>query len=113
MKEYLFSYGTLQKEKVQKDLFGRIVAGSADVLKGYKLSTIEITDETFLSQGEGKYQKTVVISDSENDVVDGTALEITGGELLIADKYEPGNYKRIKVMLASGKEAWLYAAIEI
>jgi hypothetical protein len=28
MKEYLFSYGTLQKEKVQLDLFGRILKGS-------------------------------------------------------------------------------------
>src|SRR4030095_16288179 len=109
MKEYLFSYGTLQKEKVQMDLFGRSVTGSNDVLRGYKVSTIEITDEIFLSKGEGKYQKTLIVSGS-NDIVIGTVLEINGEELLIADKYEPENYKWIKVQLESGKEAWIYAA---
>lgn len=112
MKESLFSYGTLQKEKVQIDLFGRILAGSADVLRGYRISIIEITDETFLSKGEGKYQKTLIISNS-SDIVDGIALEITGEELLLADKYEPKNYKRINVMLESGKKAWIYIATEI
>ena len=112
MKESLFSYGTLQKEKAQIDLFGRILEGVADVLRGYKISTIEITDETFLSKGEGKYQKTLIISDP-NDIVDGTVLEITGEELLLADKYEPKNYKRIKVALESGKKAWIYVATEI
>lgn len=109
MKEYLFSYGTLQKEEIQLDLFGRILEGSNDVLRGYKVSTIEITDRTFLSKGVGKYQKTLIISD-DNHVVDGTALEITDGELLVADKYEPENYKRINVVLESGKRAWIYVA---
>jgi hypothetical protein len=109
MKEYLFSYGTLQKEEIQLDLFGRILEGSNDVLRGYKVSTIEITDRTFLSKSEGKYQKTLIISD-DNHVVYGTALEITDGELLVADKYEPENYKRINVVLESGKKAWIYVA---
>jgi hypothetical protein len=109
MKEYLFSYGTLQKEKIQLDLFGRILEGSSDVLRGYKVSTIEITDGTFLSKGEGKYQKTLILSD-DNHAVNGTALEITEGELLVADKYEPENYKRINVVLESGKKAWIYVA---
>ena len=112
MKEFLFSYGTLQKEKVQIELFGRILAGSEDILRGYKVSTIEITDETFLSKGEGNYQKTLIISGG-NDIVDGTALEIMSEELLLTDKYEPGNYKRIGVMLESGKKAWIYVATEI
>jgi len=113
MKEYLFSYGTLQNEKVQIDLFGRSLAGSADVLRGYKVSTIEITDETFLSKGEGKYQKTLMISANENDMVRGIVFEITGDELLIADGYEPANYKRTKVMVESGKKVWIYIATEV
>jgi len=87
MKEYLFSYGTLQNEKVQIDLFGRSLAGSADVLRGYKVSIIEITDETFLSKDEAKYQKTLMISANENDIVRGIVFEITGDELLIVDGY--------------------------
>jgi len=112
MKEYLFSYGTLQKEKVQIDLFGRILQGSGDALRGYSISTIEIKDEAFLSKGEEKYHQTVIISDDKSDCIKGTVFEITAEELLLADKYEPDGYERIKVMLESGKEAWIYVAIE-
>jgi hypothetical protein len=57
MKECLFSYGTLQNVKVQIDLFGRVLAGSTEIMRGCKISIAEITDETFLSKGGGKYQK--------------------------------------------------------
>ena len=112
MKEQLFSYGTLQKEEVQMNLFGRILHGEADNLSGYKVCTIEIRDESFLSKGEGKYQQTLVISKDKNDLIKGTVFEITGEELLLADKYEPENYARISVVLESGKEAWIYTAVE-
>ena len=111
MPEYLFSYGTLQKEKTQLDIFGRLLKGSRDVLQGYKLSPIEIKDEKFLTKGEEKIQLTVIATNNHNDGIEGTALEITEEELLFADKYEPDNYKRIKVILQSGKKAWIYAAI--
>jgi hypothetical protein len=112
MKEYLFSYGTLQKENLQVDLFGRTLPGTADVLKGYRVAAIEITDEAFLSKGEEKLQKTLVCSHDKNDMVGGTALEVTNTELLIADKYEPANYKRTSVTLESGKRAWIYVAVK-
>lgn len=108
MKELLFSYGTLQKEKTQLALFGRILYGSPDTLPGYKTDSIEITDESFLSKGEQKHQLTAVPSGNKNQVISGTALELTTEELLAADKYEPAGYTRIKVTLGSGKEAWLY-----
>ncbi len=112
MKEYLFSYGTLQKEKVQIDLFGRILQGEGDMLSGYKISSIEIKDESFLSKGEEKYQQTLVISKHKIDHIKGTVFEITEEELILADKYEPGNYTRIKIVLESGKEAWIYMAVD-
>ncbi|HSK71354.1 MAG TPA: gamma-glutamylcyclotransferase family protein [Pyrinomonadaceae bacterium] len=108
MKENLFSYGTLQKEKVQLELFGRLLNGTKDILTGYKLSSIEIKDESFLSKGEEKYQLTAI--PSKDDIIEGTVLEISEEELFLADKYEPDNYKRIKISLKSGKEAWIYAA---
>jgi gamma-glutamylcyclotransferase (GGCT)/AIG2-like uncharacterized protein YtfP len=111
MKEYLFVYGTLQKEKIQMDLFGRTLIGSADVLACYRMSAIKITDIAFLSNGEETYQKTLVASGDKNDMVSGTALEVTGSELLIADSYEPANYKRVSVRLESGKAAWIYIAV--
>lgn len=111
MPEYLFSYGTLQKEKTQFNLFGRLLKGSKDVLTGYKLFPIEITDEKFLAKGEQKMQLTIVATNNHSDSIQGIALEVTEEELLNADKYEPDNYKRIKVLLQSGTEAWIYAVI--
>ena len=110
MPEYLFSYGTLQKEKVQTDLFGRILPGVRDALSGYLLVTTEIMDEVFLSKGEEKFQQTLVLSDNSEDKIAGTVFEITEADLNTADKYEPGNYKRTKVRLESGIEAWVYIA---
>src|SRR4029077_3895597 len=99
MNEWLFSYGTLQKEKTQMELFGRILNGSKDVLKGYKIATIEIRDKSFLSKGEDKYQRTLILTKDNNDSIEGMALELSAEELRLADAYEPGNYKRIKVAL--------------
>ncbi len=112
MTAYLFSYGTLQKEKVQLELFGRILQGSADELRGYRTATIEITDESFLSKGEEKFQQTLIVSEDKNDIIKGTVLEVTTEELLLADKYEPENYKRVKVVLGSGKQAWIYVSVD-
>lgn len=110
MAEYLFSYGTLQKDGVQLKVFGRLLHGTKDRLKGYKLSSIEIKDENFLSKGEQNIQLTLVPSPDQNDSIEGTVLEISVEELLLADKYEPGNYKRVEVRLGSGRKAWVYMA---
>ncbi len=112
MIEYLFSYGTLQKEKVQMELFGRIFQGAPDTLRGYKAMVIEIKDETFLAKGEQKNQLTAIISDNKKDAVQGTVLELTKEELFLADQYEPDGYGRVKVVLESGKQAWIYVALE-
>ena len=111
MKEYLFSYGTLQKDKIQLTLFGRILQGWTDTLRGYRVVSIEIKDKAFLAKGEENLQQTLIISQDNNDTVKGTVFEITEAELLHADKYEPENYIRSKVMLQSGKEAWIYTAV--
>ena len=111
MKETLFSYGTLQKEKVQIELFGRLLHSTKDILRGYKLSSIEIRDETFLLTGEGNIQLTVIPSNDKKNNIEGMVFEISAEELLLADNYEPKNYKRIKTELGSGKMAWIYAAV--
>lgn len=98
---------------VQLKLFGRLLNGTKDILKVYKLSSIEIKDDSFLSKGEQKYQRIAIPSKDDNDSIEGTVFEISEEELLFADKYEPTEYKRIKVVLQSGKEAWIYGAGEI
>jgi hypothetical protein len=112
MYEYLFSYGTLQKENIQLALFGRMVQGTRDVLSGYKVSEVDITDEAFLATGEQSRQLTATPSSNPNDSIQGTVLELTEAELQAADRYEPVIYKRIKVVLASGKAAWIYSVSE-
>jgi gamma-glutamylcyclotransferase (GGCT)/AIG2-like uncharacterized protein YtfP len=110
--EYLFSYGTLQEEKVQIELFGRNLQGSKDILRGYRAATIEIKDESFLSNAEQQYHLIAIPSTNKNDNIRGTIFEISREELLLADKYEPEEYKRINVILESGKEAWIYVAVK-
>ena len=110
MKENLFSYGTLQHSDVQLKLFGRLLSGTKDVLKNYKLAAIDITDESFLAKGERKQQLTAIHTKDETDVIEGTMFEISAEELLAADEYEPDNYRRIEVSLQSGKKAWFYVA---
>ena len=111
MKEYLFSYGTLQKDKIQLALFGRISRGWADRLASYKVVCIEFRGKAFLAKDEECLQQTLVISKDNSDEIEGTVFEITTEEMLQADKYEPDNYKRTKVVLQSGKDAWIYTAV--
>lgn len=110
MKEYLFSYGTLQKEKVQLELFGSLLVGTKDTLQAYKKSSIKIDDALFLATGEQAYQLTLIISNDKSHTIDGTVFEVSKEELLVADKYEPDGYERVEVELASGKRAWIYLA---
>ncbi len=107
MNEYLFSYGTLQLEKVQIASFGRILKGTNDKLNGYKLVSIEITDENVLQQSEQKFHP-MAIPGIRSDYIDGVVFEITSAELIQADQYEVADYKRIAVQLNSGIQAWIY-----
>ena len=109
MKEHLFSYGTLQKEKVQMELFGRTLQGTKDTVRGYRISTIEIKDESVVSKSEQSLHL-IAVGSTPNDKIDGMVLELTSQELITADSYETDDYKRVKVTLESGKQAWIYVA---
>ena len=112
MKEYLFSYGTLQKKPVQIKLFGRTLSGEKDIVPGFITSEIDIEDEAFLAKGEQGSQLTAVRTNKADDRIDGTVFEVSTEELVEADGYEPDNYYRARVTLGSGKEAWLYLAAD-
>jgi gamma-glutamylcyclotransferase (GGCT)/AIG2-like uncharacterized protein YtfP len=111
MKERIFSYGTLQKEKVQLELFGRTLQGSNDTVSGYALSSIIINDVSVVSKSE-QTQHLIAVAGNEDDKINGMVFEITPQELMIADEYETDDYKRIKVTLDSGKQAWIYVAAD-
>lgn len=106
--ERLFSYGTLQTESVQLSTFGRRLSGNKDSLIGYRLRMIKIEDQDFVATSGAEYHRTLEFTGNASDLVEGTVFSVTQQELEQADAYEPAGYKRVKVPLQSGSEAWVY-----
>ncbi|KTD16227.1 gamma-glutamylcyclotransferase family protein [Legionella jordanis] len=107
--EKIFSYGTLQLESVQLATFSRILKGHRDFLIGFILQELRITD-SYVIQVSGKEIHTILLPTGNCcDLVEGTVFELSVQELLQADRYEVEDYQRIKVNLASGESAWVYA----
>jgi gamma-glutamylcyclotransferase (GGCT)/AIG2-like uncharacterized protein YtfP len=104
----LFSYGTLRQENIQMASFGRRVAGDPDTLPGYASVMIEITDPDVVAASGMKFHPMVVETGNPEDEVSGTLFLITEAELVAADAYEVSDYKRIEVLLKSGRRAWVY-----
>lgn len=105
----LFSYGTLQQENVQMSTFGRLLQGQRDELVGFEQASIMLDDPQVVAIS-GKSQHVIVKFNGRNDSrVAGTVFEVTDEELLSADQYECAPYERVAAMLASGKQAWVYA----
>lgn len=101
--EWLFSYGTLRDPDVQRELFGRVVAGAPDALAGFVTEPIELAE----ADG-GKWMHFIAVRGRAADRIEGAALLLTLTELAICDGYEPEPYVRIELPLASGKRAWAY-----
>ncbi|MFN8372319.1 MAG: gamma-glutamylcyclotransferase family protein [Anaerolineae bacterium] len=97
MTEALFVYGTLQLPEVQQVVFGRLINGTHDVLDGYGRSSITLGRETY-----------PIIMEQAGSSVEGMVLDVTAEELARADHYETDAYRRLRVTLRSGKEAWVY-----
>ena len=108
----LFSYGTLQFDKVQLENYGRLLFGEKDNLKGYKLDQLKITNSEVLEKSGKEFHPIAVKTDNLNDTIEGMIFEITEDELLETDKYEVDDYKRVLETFSSGKQAWIYVAKE-
>ena len=108
MKTLLFSYGTLQSEKVQLESFGRLLRGKPDKLPGYKMAYLEIKDEMVLERSLQNKHPIAIKSKNESDFISGIVFEVTLEELQKADDYEVSDYIRKKERLESGIEAWVY-----
>ena len=105
---WLFSYGTLRQLNVQLALFGRALEGSADVLPGYAMSPLEITDPAVIATS-GSAQHTIARESGDpRDGLPGMVFRITQAELAAADAYEVADCKRVAVRLGSGIEAFVY-----
>jgi gamma-glutamylcyclotransferase (GGCT)/AIG2-like uncharacterized protein YtfP len=104
----LFSYGTLRQENVQMASFGRRLSGSPDALPRYASVMIEIIDSEVVAASGAKFHPMVVETGDPADEVAGTLFLVTETELAAADAYEVSAYRRIEVLLKSGKSAWVY-----
>ena len=108
----LFSYGTLQLESVQLETFGRKLVGEKDVLIGYILSEVKITDEAVIEVSGMNIHPILKYTGISSDVVEGTVFELSDLELVQADEYEVDEYARVEGEFTSGKAAWIYACCD-
>ena len=107
---WLFSYGTLQQEDVQRATFGRRLEGRADSLPAYATSLLEIRDAEVVKTSGKTHHLIAQPTGQAEDEVPGVVLRITAAELAAADTYEVSDYKRVAVRLKSGLEAFVYVA---
>ena len=106
---WLFSYGTLQQEDVQRSTFGRRLAGSPDALPGYERSSVMIEDPQVAAALGTTHHANVTFTGQDASRVDGTVFDITDAELMSVDTFEARfMYQRVAARLASGREAWIY-----
>ena len=105
----LFSYGTLQREEVQRSTFGRRLQGHADQLPGFESSLVKIEDPQVVATSGQTHHANVTFNGRDDSRVSGTVFEVTDDELAAADRYEQlAAYERVTAILASGKQAWVY-----
>ena len=81
----LFSYGTLQLEHVQLETFGRLLKGEKDMLEGYKLTMIEITDAEVLRKSNQQFHPIISFSDDKNDQIEGVLYGLENDNFLLGD----------------------------
>jgi hypothetical protein len=106
--ETLFSYGSLRDEKVQQAIFGHSVEGRPDAVIGYRLAAITLSDPKTVALSGTTAHHILEVTGRECDQIEGMTLALSESDLLLADAYEPPNYKRVRARLRSGGETWVY-----
>ena len=97
MTELLFVYGTLRFPDIQQKIVGRILFGELDILEGYTTVQISIDGDSY-----------PILAEAINKNVSGLVFDILPTDFSALDEYEGDSYKRVKVLLKSKKEAWVY-----
>ena len=106
--EFLFSYGTLQLEAVQRSTFGRLLSGAGDALPGFELAPLKIEDPAVIAISGKAIHTIAKFTGRDSDEITGTVFYVTADEIRSADNYEVDACKRIAVTLRSGVRAWVY-----
>jgi gamma-glutamylcyclotransferase (GGCT)/AIG2-like uncharacterized protein YtfP len=105
----LFSYGTLQEERVQMSTLGRRLEGKKDELVACESTLVPIEDPAIAAATGKSHHANVLFNGNDQSRVPGLVFEVSDAELASLDAYEaPFAYERVAGMLASGKLAWVY-----
>lgn len=104
----LFSYGTLRQPEVQVANYGRLLTGTPDALRGYRLVPLQITDPHVIEVSGKAIHTIACASGDQDDRIEGMVFELSEEELAATDAYEVDVYARIEVSLESGRKAWVY-----
>jgi len=110
--EKLFVYGTLRYAAVQRSTFGRTLRAATDSLPNYTKTMVTINDAHVVELSKENEHPMLHYTGNPADSVDGMVLDITLEELAQADSYEVDMYKRARVKLKSGDEAWAYVSVK-
>jgi len=105
---HLFSYGTLRQPEVQTAVFGRTLEGRVDVLVGFSVHTLTITDPEVVALSGKSEHRVLRRTGDPADRVEGVIFVITGAELAAADDYEVDDYARVATVSAGGVETFVY-----
>ena len=103
----VFSYGTLQMPRVQRELFGRLVAMDDDALLGFETVPVEI-DHPDVIEFSGSSTHLGLVPGAPDARIAGKLLHVTQADFPALDDYEGDEYRRIQVTLESGAGAWVY-----
>ena len=103
----VFSYGTLQIERVQRELLGRLVRMDDDALLGFEAVPVEI-DHPDVIEFSGSSTHLALVPGDPAARIAGKVLHVTEADLPPLDDYEGDEYRRIEVTLESGTRAWVY-----
>jgi len=104
----LFSYGTLQLPEVQRATYGRLLDGRPDVMIGYRLVPLTITNPEVVALSGEPVHMIACRTGDPTDRIAGIVYRITPAELAATDDYEGDAYGRIEVRLESGAPAFVY-----
>ena len=106
----LFSYGTLRQPEVQLANYNRLLEGEPDVLPGYRLVPLAISDPNVVRISGKAVHSIARASGDPSDRIPGVVFTLSENELAATDAYEVDAYARIEATLESGRSAWVYVA---
>lgn len=107
-REWVFSYGTLRLPEVQLGTYGRLLDGVSDLLPGWRLEQLAISNPDVVALSGVEEHPVAVPTGDPLDTITGERFTLTPDELAATDGYESADYVRTSVVLSSGVTAWLY-----